>query len=183
MQSPLVIVVPGQELFDNEKQKFITTEDVTLRMEHSLVAIHNWESKWHKPFLTPNGRTGEEVFDYFRMMCLDDDVDPTVFDRITEENLREIQAYMENTMTATTFSNLPDRPGRQEIVTAEIVYYWMVSLQIPLDRETWHFGRLIALIKTVNGKNAPKKKMNTKDALAQQRELNAQRRAAMQSNG
>lgn len=182
MQSPLVIVVPGQELFDNEKQKFITTEDVTLRMEHSLVAIHNWESKWHKPFLVPKGHSGEEVLDYFRMMCLDD-VDPSVFDRMSEENLQEIQAYMENVMTATTFHNLPDKPGGREIVTAEIVYYWMVSLQIPLDRETWHFGRLMALIRTVNTKNAPKKKMNTKDALAQQRELNAQRRAEMASKG
>lgn len=179
----LTIVVPGQELFNNKTQKFIKTEDVKLRMEHSLVAISKWESKWHKPFLTSTGRSGEEVTDYFRMMCIEEDVDSSVLDRMTEENIRQIQDHIENSMTATTFSNLPDSPGRREIVTAEIVYYWMISMQIPLDRENWHFGKLIALIKTINAKNAPKKKMNTKDALAQQRELNAQRRAASQSNG
>lgn len=174
----LTITVPGVESFDEEKNEFLTPEDVTLELEHSLFSISKWESKWHLPFLATPDKTTEQTLDYVRMMVLTPDFDPTVFSRLTNENMDAVNDYIADPMTATTIRELPGQSrGSSEIITAEIVYYWMVSMNIPFECQHWHFNRLIMLVRVCNQKNQPAKKMSRREAAQQQRMLNRQRQA------
>lgn len=173
----LTITVPGGESFDNDTQKFVYTTDVTITLEHSLVSLSKWEALLEKPFLGREKKTIEETFAYIQAMCLTPDVEPEVFYRLTKENLDEVNNYIGAKMSATWFTdNKNQRPSR-EIITSELIYYWMTALNIPLECEHWHLNRLFTLIKVAGEKNSPKKKMGRSEALAQQRALNAQRQA------
>lgn len=179
----LKITVPATESFDPVTNTFYSTKEQVLSLEHSLVSISKWESKWHKPFLTRDQKTIEESRDYIRCMTLTQNVDPAVYYALTDENYRDISEYMENPMTATTFrEERSGSPGR-EIITAEIVYYWMVALQIPFECQKWHFNKLMTLIRVCNEKNKPPKKMSKKAIMSQQRSLNAARRQRLNSMG
>ena len=182
----LKIKIPEQEYWDETKEEFVYFKEVDLCMEHSLVSLAKWESKWHKPFLKQNNRmddkTTEEIIDYFRCMTLTQNVDPSVYMRLTENNIKEISEYIENPMTATTFGDEKGKAGR-EIVTAELIYYWMVALQIPMECQKWHLNRLLTLVRVCNIKNQPPKKMSTKQLAKRNSALNAKRRAALHSKG
>lgn len=173
----LVLEIPGTEEFDSEKQEFLYSDSTVVRMEHSLASISKWESFWKKPFLGKEEKTSEEILSYIEFMCLTPDVPREVFLRLSEENYRDINDYIGQEMTATWFSENANGKISREIITSEIIYYWMFSLQLPLECETWHFNRLTAQIKVINLKNQPKKKMSQQEVLAQQRELNQKRRA------
>ena len=178
----LTITVKGQESFNSRTQEFVYGEDVVLDLEHSLVSLSKWESKYEKSFLSSDDKTPEETLDYVRIMCLTPDVPPQVFMLLSEENITEINDYIAAKMTATTFSNMNARRSH-EIITAEIIYYWMISHSIPFECKTWHLNRLLTLIRVCNEKNAPKKKMSRAEQLQHQRNLNAQRRQARGSKG
>ena len=180
----LQITIPEAELFDERTGKRIRTKKTTLQLEHSLVSLSKWESKWKKPYLNNMEITPEMSIDYVRCMTLTQNVDPTVYQFLTEQNLEDIRAYIDDPMTATTFRQ-QHRPGvRNQTVTAEIIYYWMVTLQIPWDPcQKWHLNRLMTLIRVCDEKNAPKKKMSRKDTLARQRSINNARRARYNTNG
>lgn len=155
-------------------------------MEHSLISLAKWESKWHKPFFGKDDKTEEQILDYIRCMTLTKDVDPNIYLHLPPSVLEEIFDYMEDSMTATWFSKEEERRsgiGRKETITAEIIYYWMVTLNIPVQFEKWHLNRLITLIRVINVKNTPPKKMKQRDILAQNRQLNAARRARNRSKG
>lgn len=178
----LTVVVPGQHLYDELHEKFIDTEDTTLELEHSLVSLSKWESKWEIPFLGTQERTDAQTIDYVKCMILNNYVSDEVFNRLTSENYRVITDYINKKMTATWFSDKPS-PGVKEIVTAEVIYYWLVALQIPFECQYWHLSKLLALVKVINLKNAPEKKMSKAEQASRMRDLNAQRRAQMGTDG
>lgn len=172
---PITIQVPGVESFDEETEKFVYSEATVLVLEHSLVSLSKWEAIFHKPFLGKDKKTSEETLAYIHAMCLDESVPGEVILRLSEDNVREINEYIENPMTATTFSNISGAPSR-ELITNEIIRYWMVTFQIPLEYETRHLNQLFTLVKVVNEKNKPQKKMSASDLAARNRQLNEQRR-------
>ena len=178
----LEIIIPGLELFNEETNEFTCYEDVLLELEHSLVSISKWESKWCKPFLDGKDKTIEEIVDYVRCMTINDKVEPDVYNRLTEENLVFINEYIGRPMTATTFSNEKKSAGR-EIITSEIIYYWMVSFNIPFECQYWHLNRLLTLIKVCNVKNNPPKKMSQKEILARNKALNDARKRELGTRG
>ena len=150
----LEIIIPGLELYNEETNEFTCYDDVKLELEHSLISISKWESKWCKPFLDGKDKTLDEIVDYVRCMTISDNIESDVYDRLTEENLVVINEYIGRPMTATTFINEKKSTGR-EIITSEIIYYWMVSFNIPFECQYWHLNRLLTLIKVCNVKNIP----------------------------
>lgn len=178
----LKIVIPGIELYDEEKEEFITTKPQTLHLEHSLVSLAKWESKWNKPFLTKDNKTYEETIDYIRCMTITQNVSEDTYRLLTSENIQQINEYINLPMTATTFSNQKKTPSK-EVVTAEIIYYWMISLNIPFECQKWHLNRLLTLINVCNIKNQPKKKMSKRDILNRNKALNKARREALNTKG
>lgn len=148
------------EYYDEVKNEFVYTKEQTLQLEHSLVSLSKWESKWHKPFLSPDDKSSEEVIDYVKCMTITQNVKPEVYNYLTKGNLEDINNYIDNPMTATTFNSERKSPSR-EIITSEIIYYWMITLNIPFECQKWHLNRLLTLIKVCNIKSNPPKKMGT----------------------
>ena len=172
------ILIKGVEAFDEATLEFINTKDTVIHLEHSLISISLWESKWHKPFLSQlpsHKKTDEEMLDYIRCMCLDKHVDPVIFNMIDPDNLKAIKEYIDDPMTATTFSNIQQGPPSREIITSEIIYYWMVANQIPFECQKWHLNRLLTLIQVCSIKNQPPKKMGRAEAARRQHSLNQAR--------
>lgn len=177
----LTITIPLVETFDEENETF-GTEGMQLDLEHSLVSLSKWESHFEKPFLGKADKSPEELLWYVQAMTLTKDVPAGVYENLSKENIEDINTYITAKMTATTFSERGQRPTR-EIITAELLYYWMVALNIPFECQYWHLSRLLTLIKVCNIKNAPPQKVNKREAMNRQRELNAQRRAQTNSKG
>lgn len=179
----LEIVIPETEQYDEVNDRFITTKRQVLRLEHSLVSLSKWEAKWHKPYLSRKSKTEEEQIDYIRCMTLTQNVDPNVYTAITPQLRETVNSYINDPMTATTFPKRRKGRSSNEIVTAEIIYYWMISNQIPSEYQKWHLNRLMTLINVCNAKSGPKKKMSQKEIFEQNRALNAARRKKMHSRG
>lgn len=180
------ISVPTEESYDQENGKFVPSGFVALDLEHSLVSLSKWEAKFEKPFLATEEKTTEESIWYIKAMCLTPNVPDEVFLKLSKENIDAVAGYINAKMTATTITDLSPRRRRgQEIITAEIIYYWMVALQIPFECQYWHLNRLITLVRVCNLKNAPDKsnQMDRRSAAQQQRALNAERRAAARTRG
>jgi hypothetical protein len=178
----LTILLPGQELYDEKQEQFITLESIELKLEHSLVSLSKWESIHEKPFLGRDEKTDEEVMDYIRCMILTPDVSPNITDRFTPGEISRIHSYIEAKMTATWFSEKHTPPSR-EVITSELIYYWMIAFQIPMECENWHLNRLLTLVRVCNIKNQPPKKMSKHELARRNRELNAQRRAQFNTRG
>lgn len=179
----LRIIVPGDEIYDEISQTFDTVNDVVLELEHSLISLSKWESKHQKPFLTNAKKAPEEILDYIYAMVLTPEVDPKVYSRLTHNNFDQINEYVESKQTATTFGQMPERTGRGEVVTAELIYFWMLTFNIPFECQYWHLNRLFALIRICNIKNSKQRKMTKGEIAARNREINAQRRAELNTNG
>lgn len=179
----LRIVIPASELWDESREVFVRTEAQTLQLEHSLVSLSKWESKWCKAFLSKNEKTDEELLDYIRCMTLTQNVKPDVYAGLTRDNLVQIQKYIDAPMTATYLSEDKSGPTNREVVTSELIYYWMIALNIPFECQKWHLNRLLTLIKVCNVKNAPPKKRSKKDIMRSNAELNAARRKRFNSKG
>jgi hypothetical protein len=165
------------EQWDEVKEEFVTIKEQALALEHSLVSISKWESKWHKSFISTKTKTTEESIDYIRCMTLTQNVDPRVYNFLTDEHMRQVSEYIDAPMTATTFSK-SDKPPSREIITAELIYYWMIALNIPFECQKWHLNKLFTLINVCNIKNAPPKKMSRREAINRTRSINAARRSA-----
>lgn len=181
----LEITVPATEVFDEKNELFVEVKECTLHLEHSLLSVSKWESKWHKPFIKRKGdpsHTSEEMLDYIRCMTLNKNVDPMVYSVMTNDNLRDITAYIEDPMTATTVIDVKGAPLRREIVTSELIYYWMITFGIPIECEKWHINRLIMLIRVCSAKTNPSK-MSQRAIMAQNRQINEARKKALGTKG
>ena len=180
----LQITVPKNELWVPVISEFIYIKEQTLQLEHSLVSISKWESKWRKPFNSTDVKTREENIDYIRCMTLTQNVDPYVYYCLTEQNKKDIEEYMKSPMTATVIKRQEGASGKSnEIVTSEIIYYWMISLGIPREFEKWHINRLMTLIEVCSIKNQPAKKMSQREIYSQNAALNAKRRGMSRMRG
>lgn len=178
----LQLIIPANELWDERRQEFVQIDSQVLELEHSLVSLSKWESKWNKAFLSKEPKTYEESIDYIRCMTLTQNVNPDTYLGLTNEQINEVNKYIEAPMTATTVNNKNSKRSR-EIVTSELIYYWMISLQIPFECQYWHLNRLMTLIQVCNVKNAPPKKMSKRSIMSRNAALNAARRKQLNSNG
>ena len=179
----LYITVPGREFYNEATNEFITVKDQTLQLEHSLVSLSKWESKWCKPFLTKKEKSYEEIVDYIRCMTLTQNVNPLVYQCLTTDNIDQINKYIESPMTATRFRPTEDRASDRDPVTAEYIYYLMITFNIPFECQKWHLNRLQALIEVCNRKNGTKKPMSKSELAKRNTELNNLRRKQLGTRG
>lgn len=179
----LQITIPAVEQWDENKQEFVFTKEQTLQLEHSLVSLSKWESKWCKAFLTKQDKTIEETLDYIRCMTLTQNVNPEIYQYLTNENIDEVNRYIGAPMTATYFSDDKNDRKNSEKITAELIYYWMIALNIPFECQKWHLNRLITLVRVCNVKNQPPTKRSRKDIMRHNADLNAARRKQLNTKG
>ena len=179
----LNITIPKQELYDEENNEFINLPEKTICLEHSLVSVSKWESKWKKPFLSKEPKTVEETIDYIKCMTITQNVDDKVYNYLSKKNIEDINKYIDDSMTATTFYDTRKNTGRQENITSELIYFWMISLNIPMECQKWHLNRLLTLIKICNIKNDSGKKMSRSEINSRNAALNAARRKKLNTRG
>lgn len=180
----LTIIIPEGEMFNEQTNEFVYTKEQKLVLEHSLVSLSKWESKWKKPFLDNKDKTPEETLDYIRCMTITKNVDEVAYYNLPQEVISKVNNYISDTMTATTFSNNVQQRGRRETITSEIIYYWMVNFNIPFECEKWHLNRLLTLIQVCSIKSQnDSKKMSKREILQQNNETNALRRKQLGSKG
>lgn len=180
----LKLIVPGdEETWDDLTETFGTSGDVELELEHSLVSLSKWESIYEKPFLSGERKEPREILAYIEAMVISPVYDRNVFTRLSQDNINQINAYIDSKQSATTFGMMPERKGRGEVITAELIYYWMVAFNIPFECEIWHLNRLFSLIQICNIKNNPPKKMSKNEIAQRNRELNARRREQLGTTG
>lgn len=180
----LAITIPANEFYNDSANEFITVRETQLNLEHSLISLSKWESKWNKAFLTKKKKTNEQTIDYIKCMTINSGVDPNVYRALTQQNISEIYEYINLPMSAVYFPEEDGPPGR-DVVTSELIYYWMISLNIPFECSKWHLNRLLSLIRVCNMKNEAaynkhsgkkgRRKGLSNEALRQRAALNQQR--------
>lgn len=179
----LEIIIPPVELWDPKERRFSKSKEYKLQLEHSLISISKWESKWNKSFLKEEDKTPEEILEYIKCMTLTQNVPPEAYLYLTEENVNSIVEYIKAPMTATWFSKDSNRKFSREVVTNEVIYDWMIEFGIPFECQKWHLNRLITLIRVRTARNDKTKKMSEKETLSKYREINAARRKKLKSKG
>lgn len=177
------VIIPASEQWDEAKQEFVYVKEQKLQLEHSLVSLSKWESKWCKPFLSKEDKSIEETLDYIRCMTITQNVDPNVYNYIPDSVIKDILDYIDSPMTATRFSGKEKGGNNGEQVTAEIIYYWMIALNIPSEYQKWHLNKLLTLIRVCSIKNHQPKKMTNRQILSNNTALNASRRKMFNTKG
>lgn len=179
----LELTIKEMEVWDSKNEEFKRIKGCKLKLEHSLISISKWEAKWHKPYLSQEAKSREEVIDYIRCMCLTSNVQQYVFETLSNENILLVNDYIKDPMTATWFSNKKKSHASSEIPTSELIYYWMIKLGIPFECQKWHLNRLMTLIEVCNEKEKKQDKMSKAEIYSRNSELNAKRRAMLNSKG
>lgn len=179
----LQIKVPGSDGWDERTEQFVTIPDTIIALEHSLISISKWESKWHVPFLGREEKTPEQIKDYIKCMTITPNVKDEVYDRLTREQVKSIMDYVDDSMTATTIKERGGPKRSRDVVTSELIYYWMVALQIPFECQKWHLNRLMMLIRICEVKDQGEKKMSRRSTMQENAALNAMRRQKAHSRG
>lgn len=181
----LQITIPATEGWDEAKEEFVPIlKEQTLVLEHSLVSISKWESKWLKPYFSKEAKSREETLDYVRCMTITQNVNPEVYERLTADNLAQINKYLDSPMTATWFNDSEHKSkGGKVQLTNELIYYNMIAYNIPVEFQKWHLNRLLTLIKVCEIKNRKPEKQNRRERLQHFAALNAKRRQQYKSKG
>lgn len=184
----LEVTVPAVEMWDDETGEFVSSTEFKewhLQLEHSLISLSKWEAKWHKPFFSKKDKTLAEIIDYIKCMTITENVPQEVYERISHDSkiIEDISNYINDPMTATTFRKEPARKGTNEMITSELIYYWMIAQGIPAEFDRWHINRLLTLIRVCNAKNSPGKKMSSSAVTRRNEALNKARRAKYHSKG
>ena len=182
----LELVIRAKEVYDEELEEFINVPERKIRLEHSLVSISKWESKWKKPFLKPNYNfTKEEFIDYVKCMTITQNVPSDAYEWMNNDELKIVMDYINDDHTATTFRNIGERQNKRtrQTVTSELIYYWMTAYNIPMECQCWHLGRLLTLVRICNIKNSSPKKMSQREILEQNRRLNEERKKQLKTRG
>ncbi|MGL5254514.1 MAG: hypothetical protein ACRC9L_05930 [Brevinema sp.] len=178
----LILNFPESEVYNEELNEFQKIKAVSLQLEHSLISLSKWESKWCKPFLAKNGKTVEETRDYVRCMSLTQ-APEIVYQRLTNEQIDQISKYIDAPMTATTFNKMEMGSPSKEVITSELIYYWMIAQQIPFECQKWHLNRLLTLIRVCSVKTTPPKKMGKQALMTRNSKLNEERRKQLNTRG
>lgn len=181
----LQLKVSSDELWDESISEFIPAKTVVIQLEHSLVSLQKWESKWHKAFFSKGSLTEEETLDYVKCMTLTENVSDETYELISKSpsNMQEIMSYIDNPMSATVIADTGKKTLNGEKITAELIYYWMISLNMPAEYSHWHLNQLITLIRVCNIKNTPPKKLSPKEIAQRNRELNEKRKKELNTKG
>lgn len=178
------LIIESEEMFNERTREFIPAgENIVVELEHSLVSLSKWESEYQKPFLSKGEKTVDELLGYLNAMVLTPNVGPEIFKKCTQRNIDEIQWYIDSPQTATTFGSMPESRGPGEVITSELIYYWMVAFTIPWEAQYWHLNRLFALIRICNIKNGKPKKMSRREMAERNARLNAERKAKLGTSG
>lgn len=177
----LQITIPGAEFWDEKECMFKYGPAATLKLEHSLLSVSKWESKWKKPFLSDKyEKTDAMWLDYIRCMAISP-IPDDIWPRLKNNHIQEILQYIHDSHTATTISTNPlgaptsKKKKKKQYITSELIYYWMFSCQIPKDCEKWHLNRLMTLIQVFSVENAPAEKISKQQMAARRSQLNAAR--------
>lgn len=178
----LELTIPRRTFFKESTNEFVEFNEIKLKLEHSLISLSKWESKKKKPFLSDKKHSKSDMIYYIECMSLDSSIDPRVYHTIPDDFYQIICDYIEDSMTATTISDNSTNSNR-DIVTSEIIYYWMIELGIPFECQKWHLSRLMMLIRVCSIKKGPQKKMSKREILEQNRKLNEERRKKYKTKG
>ena len=176
----LTVTVLGKEYFDEQKKEFVYPESYDLDFEHSLVSLSKWESKYKKPFLGSDDKSRVEIFDYIYMMLLTQEKPPEIVLELSQENIDLISDYIKDTQTATWFGGKTGAPTKQ-VITAELIYYWMIAYTVPVEFQNWHINRLLTLLRVCNEHNKPEDKRSASDLAKSNREINRARLAEQEA--
>lgn len=185
----LQLIVPSGEYFDETDSSFVYVNEQRLQLKHSLVSISKWEAKWGRAFLSTTPKTSEQTMDYIVCMTITQNVNPLTYSQITNAQIGEIADYINHPMSATVLpgeTNTSTKiiaPVKQDVITSELIYYYMTALNIPFECQKWHLNRLLTFIKVCSVKTAPKEKMSKGDLLRRNRELNKERQEKLNTKG
>lgn len=177
----LTLTIPETELYNEKENLFVYVKERTIQLEHSLLSISKWESIWKKPFLTEERKTKPEIVSYVKCMTITPNVPDDVYRCLTRANFKTIEEYIDDKMTATTVKNT-NKKRKKEIITSEVIYFWMIENDVPFQCEKWHLNRLLTLIEVCAAKSSGKK-MSKKDIMSRNDALNEARKAKYKTSG
>jgi hypothetical protein len=166
------------EAYDETTQKFVLTTE-RVQLEHSLATVSKWESEFEKPFLGVDEKKREEIVAYIEMMIQDPKPTPEILLGLVKNHHEVIQRYIDRKMSGTRIAEIKKQGGRREVITSELIYSWMVEMNIPFETQHWHLNRLITLIRVISVKRSPKRKMTA----AERHALNRQRQTKYNTRG
>lgn len=180
----LEITTIEDEFYDSRTNKFIHIPACTLTLEHSLISLAKWESKWHIPYFDNNvQKTSAQELDYIRCMVIGNLKSEYVLQALSINNILEIRDYIKNPMTATTFQKKARGKVKKEVTTAETLYAHMFSHGVSIECQKWHLNRLLTLLRVCDLQNAPREKMTKKQTAQWNAEQNAARKAKYNTRG
>lgn len=182
----LEITIDKDEFFNPKTNEFIEIKPITIKLEHSLISISKWESIWEVPYLPVKGKvkgmhTKAHQISYIECMIIGK-VPKNIPEVLYYNYSKQIHAYIDKSHSATTIHRRGPEQESRQIITSELIYYWMAKFNIPIDCERWHLNRLLKLLEVYAIKETPPKRnrVSRNEAINEMYRLNAERRAALE---